>query len=52
MTETRCISTSYMPTNAMRINKLYSIMTEMKTDSGIQEPRITPYRSKPYILLA
>lgn len=36
--------------SAMGINKLYSIMTEMKTDAGIQEPRITPYRSKPHII--
>ncbi|KAH3716798.1 hypothetical protein DPMN_059527 [Dreissena polymorpha] len=37
--------------SAMGINKLYSIMNEMKTDAGIQEPRLTPYRSKPYIRL-
>ncbi|KAH3842269.1 hypothetical protein DPMN_115766 [Dreissena polymorpha] len=37
---------------AMGINKLYSKMSEMKKDNGIQEPSITPYRSKPYILLA
>ncbi|KAH3890276.1 hypothetical protein DPMN_014352 [Dreissena polymorpha] len=27
-------------------------INKMKTDAGIQEPRITPYRSKPYIRLA
>ncbi|KAH3713055.1 hypothetical protein DPMN_072820 [Dreissena polymorpha] len=30
--------------SAIGINKLYSIMAEMKTDAGITEPRITPYR--------
>lgn len=26
------------------INKIYSIMKEMKEDAGIEAPRITPYR--------
>ncbi|XP_052216542.1 uncharacterized protein KIAA1958 homolog isoform X2 [Dreissena polymorpha] len=36
--------------SAMGINKLYSIMTEMKTDAGIQEPRITPYSARKHLI--